>query len=69
MTLQVISKNSWTSRLKPCSDKAKLAETKREFQTLILRAKAEPTIYLVNCLGELIPNVLTERENTKDSQR
>jgi hypothetical protein len=36
---------------------------------LIPRAKHEPTMYLNNCLGELILKVLSERENTEDSKR
>jgi hypothetical protein len=44
-----------------------LAETGSEFQTRIPRANTDPAMYSVDCLGEFILNVLSERENTKES--
>jgi hypothetical protein len=58
-----------TTRLKPWSDEEDIAKTGRIFQTLIPRAKNEPTMYSVDCLSELILNVLSEQENTKYPRR
>jgi hypothetical protein len=51
----------------PWSDEEDLAETGSEFQTRIPRANADSAMYSVDCLCEFILNVLSERENTKES--
>jgi hypothetical protein len=55
--------------LKPSNAEEDLAKTGKEFQNLIFRAKTQPTMYSADCLGELILNILSKRENTKESKR